>query len=136
MPSFLPAEMPLQFLDVRITDRRAQSLLAREHERRFLRWSRPWSVSRQATGGCSDLVRFHPRDREEHLAVAHSVEALERLGHHPEDLVEEHPVEVRLLPKRTDTVEPRVGQLRLIPVANPTPHDINLPRGGGVVPHS
>src|SRR6202043_3796220 len=63
---------------------RIYGLLPRERERGLLgrRESRPVAL-RQTARSVGDVVRFQARDREQHLTVAHSVEAVQRAGNDP-----------------------------------------------------
>jgi hypothetical protein len=61
--------------------------------------------------------------------VAHSVKALQCIGHDPEDGVLEEAVHVSVLAEACRAIEPGIGELRLVAVADPTPDDARLPRG-------
>ena len=73
------------------------------------------------------------RDREQHFAVAHSVEAMDRPGHDPEQALLEDPVLLRLLAERARAGRPGRGQLGLIAQADQAPLDPDRQLGRRIV---
>src|SRR5207244_11888293 len=121
----LAAEKARQLSNILGRDRpRLARLLARETEGDALRRRerRPVPFG-QAPRSLQHLFFVQARDREQHFAVAHSVEALQRPRHDPEQALLEDPVLFGFLAEAARAGAPAEGKLRLITDADQAPTD-------------
>ena len=99
-------------------------LFASEQERGAIAWGKGRPVpAGQPPCPFIECQLVEARDREQHFAVAHSVKAMDRAGHDPEQALLEDPVLLRFLAERRGAGRPGRRQLGLIAHGDQAPPD-------------